>query len=136
MLPGFLKGLKMSNVKNDIMKMIKKRQSYNRTSRIKTVQDLGPKGIVLQCVNALGALRDRMNKPDFGIKIKNVLDKLVNNVKLLDVEADVNIQWSDEDTITISYVTITWGEGYVEENNIPDIFVFDVVKYYLEGAFF
>ena len=117
--------------------MINKRQRYNRSNRIKEIQDLGPRGLSLRFIKTLDQIRPSLGKSVFKLKLKKALEKLEDNIKLLDIDAKANIIWADEDTISVSYITIEWSEGYLKDNKDEvEVFMLDVAKYYLEGVLF
>lgn len=130
----------MSKAKDEVMKLIAKKQQKNSAYKTRSAKRIGPNGIVMQFIDAMEKIRaDSKNSIEFDTGLTAQARMLGDNMKALDNGVTVEVIWAENETedwkeIHVEGVKITWSDYHLAAfpQKSKELYI-DVGSLFMEG---
>jgi hypothetical protein len=111
------------SARDDVMKMISKKQKKSTAFKKKEAIKIGTYGLVMRFIEAMERVSaSSKNALDYNDGLQRETRALVTSFQQLDPEVQLEISWSNHDDsenwkdLTAEGVTIKWSQKYADEN--------------------
>lgn len=113
----------MSNVRDEVMKMIARKQRKSTAFKKKEANRIGPYGLVVRFIESMEKVSlNSKNAMEYDDGLQREVRALTTSFEQLDPNIQLEISWSHHDDsenwkdLTAEGVTIKWSDGYSEKN--------------------
>lgn len=131
----------MSNPKDEVMKMIAKKQKQSAAYRMKTAQKMGPYNIIAEFIRGMEkVVTESKNSLEFDAGLDREAALLDSRMKAIDPEVNLQVIWNNEvnadnwKDLQAEGVLIKWSRFYLSKHNLePAEKLIDIGSLFMQG---